>query len=199
MPSYIIRDNPRTQLSTLSRLPSLSRPTYSRFCIMSPLYDTGYPVNDLLFASSQPVTTPVYSPPYDVRGRQQHFIETAQQRKERIEFLKKREWARRVAEWIRATSARQDVVSYYYCKLSRIMSLNAIFRCPLAVLVVLQHHHRCQTIAVLPARLLLRHPSLYHRVRKRKNPTSFIVHLRHLLCRLYPTTCLFPRSPPRTR
>ncbi|KAG2757728.1 hypothetical protein P692DRAFT_20852163 [Suillus brevipes Sb2] len=79
---------------------------------MSSLYDAGYPVNDLLFASSQPVATPVYSPPYDVRGRQQHFIETAQQRKERIEFLKKREWARRVAEWIRATSARQDVMSF---------------------------------------------------------------------------------------
>ncbi|KAG2151037.1 uncharacterized protein EDB93DRAFT_1249533 [Suillus bovinus] len=79
---------------------------------MSSFYDPGYPVNDLLLASSHPVTTPVYSPPYDVRGRQQHFIETAQQRKERIEFLKKREWARRVAEWIRATSARQDVMSF---------------------------------------------------------------------------------------
>ncbi|KAG2344650.1 hypothetical protein BDR05DRAFT_961566 [Suillus weaverae] len=79
---------------------------------MSRLYDAGYPVNDLLVASSHPVTTPVYSPPYDVRGRQQHFIETAEQRKERIEFLKKREWARRVAEWIRATSARQDVMSF---------------------------------------------------------------------------------------
>lgn len=79
---------------------------------MSPLYDAGYPVNDLLCTSSHPVTTPVYSPPYDVRGRQQHFIETAQQRKERIEFLKKREWARRVAEWIRATSARQDVMTF---------------------------------------------------------------------------------------
>ncbi|KAG1807092.1 uncharacterized protein BJ212DRAFT_1387913 [Suillus subaureus] len=79
---------------------------------MSPLYDAGYPVNDLLVASSHSATTPVYSPPYDVRGRQQHFIETAQQRKERIEFLKKREWARRVAEWIRATSARQDVMTF---------------------------------------------------------------------------------------
>lgn len=69
-------------------------------------------MNDLLVASSHSATTPVYSPPYDVRGRQQHFIETAQQRKERIEFLKKREWARRVAEWIRATSARQDVMTF---------------------------------------------------------------------------------------
>lgn len=69
-------------------------------------------MNDLLVTSSYPLTTPVYSPPYDVRGRQQHFIETAQQRKERIEFLKKREWARRVAEWIRATSARQDVMTF---------------------------------------------------------------------------------------
>ncbi|KAG1732633.1 uncharacterized protein EDB91DRAFT_1151162 [Suillus paluster] len=79
---------------------------------MSSFCDAGYPVNDLLVASSYPVTTPVYSPPYDVRGRQQNFVESAQQRKERIEFLKKREWARRVAEWIRETSARQDVMTF---------------------------------------------------------------------------------------
>ncbi|KAG0706223.1 hypothetical protein DFH29DRAFT_902737 [Suillus ampliporus] len=79
---------------------------------MSPFRDAGYPVNDLLVTSVSPVTTPVYSPPYDVRGRQQHFVETVRQRRERIEFLKKREWARRVAEWIRETSARQDVMSF---------------------------------------------------------------------------------------
>ncbi|OAX34658.1 hypothetical protein K503DRAFT_724168 [Rhizopogon vinicolor AM-OR11-026] len=80
---------------------------------MSSLYSTGYPpVHDLLTPSSCSVATPLHSPPYDVRGRQQQFIETAQQRKARLEFLKKREWARRVAEWIRETSARQDVMTF---------------------------------------------------------------------------------------
>lgn len=79
---------------------------------MSPLYSAGYPVHDFLAPSSCSVGTPPHSPPYDVRGRQQQFIETAQQRKARLEFLKKREWARRVAEWIRETSARQDVVGH---------------------------------------------------------------------------------------
>ena len=30
------------------------------------------------------------------------------QRRERIEFLKQREWARRVAEWVRQTNAQQS-------------------------------------------------------------------------------------------
>ncbi|KAJ8583910.1 hypothetical protein M405DRAFT_827727 [Rhizopogon salebrosus TDB-379] len=79
---------------------------------MSPLYSTGYPVHDLLAAPPCSVTTPLHTPPYDVRGRQQQFVESAQQRKARLEFLKKREWARRVAEWIRETSARQDVMNF---------------------------------------------------------------------------------------
>lgn len=37
--------------------------------------------------------------------------------------------------------------------------------------------------------LLLGHPYRYHRGRRKKNPISFIVHLRHLPCRPYPTTC----------
>lgn len=84
---------------------------------MSP-YSSGYPVHDLLVASPCSSTTPLHTPPYDVRGRQQQFVETAQQRKARLEFLKKREWARRVAEWIRETSARQDVVCCTHCEFS---------------------------------------------------------------------------------
>ncbi|KAG2117123.1 uncharacterized protein F5147DRAFT_671310 [Suillus discolor] len=76
---------------------------------MSPLHDAAHSVSDLPVASLHPVTTLVYSPPYDVRGRQQQFIETAQQRKDRVEFSKKKEWARHVAEWIRAIGARQNM------------------------------------------------------------------------------------------
>lgn len=47
-----------------------------------------------------------------MRGRQAQYTESASQRRERVEFLRKREWARRVAEWIRETSARQDVLSF---------------------------------------------------------------------------------------
>ncbi|EGO02925.1 hypothetical protein SERLA73DRAFT_176394 [Serpula lacrymans var. lacrymans S7.3] len=56
--------------------------------------------------------TPIPAPPYDMRGRQAQYTESASQRRERVEFLRKREWARRVAEWIRETSARQDVLSF---------------------------------------------------------------------------------------
>lgn len=84
---------------------------------MSPLHDAAHSVSGLLVASSHPVTTLVYSPPYDVRGRQQQFIETAQQRKDRVEFSKKKEWARHVAAWIRTIGARQNVIGYHHCKL----------------------------------------------------------------------------------
>ncbi|KAG1896211.1 uncharacterized protein F5891DRAFT_603910 [Suillus fuscotomentosus] len=76
---------------------------------MSSLHDAAQSVSGLLVASSHSVTALVYSPPYDVRGRQQQFIETAQQRKDRVEFSKKKEWARHVAEWIRAIGARQNM------------------------------------------------------------------------------------------
>ncbi|KAN0079928.1 hypothetical protein V8E55_009494 [Tylopilus felleus] len=45
---------------------------------------------------------------YDAHGRQKTYIESAMQRRERIEFLKKREWVRRVTEWVRETSAQQN-------------------------------------------------------------------------------------------
>ena len=47
---------------------------------------------------------------YDAHGRQKTYIESAMQRRERIEFLKKREWVRRVTEWVRETSAQQNYV-----------------------------------------------------------------------------------------
>ncbi|EIW76661.1 hypothetical protein CONPUDRAFT_168482 [Coniophora puteana RWD-64-598 SS2] len=56
--------------------------------------------------------SPIHAPSLDIRGRQTQYVESTAQRRERIEFLKKREWARRVAEWIRETSAQQDVMAF---------------------------------------------------------------------------------------
>lgn len=47
------------------------------------------------------------TPVYDVHGRQKTFVESAIQRRERIEFLKQREWIRRVTEWVRETNAQK--------------------------------------------------------------------------------------------
>ena len=50
---------------------------------------------------------------YDTRGRQKTYIESAMQRKERIEFLKQREWIRRVAEWVKETNAQNYSVRLF--------------------------------------------------------------------------------------
>ena len=57
-----------------------------------------------------PVT---YIPPiqYDQMGRQIHYLESAVQRQERIAFIKKREWARRVSTWIQES---RSVDEHYY-------------------------------------------------------------------------------------
>ena len=55
-------------------------------------------------------TTNNPTPVYDTLGRQKTFIESAMQRRERIEFLKQREWIRRVTEWVRETNAQKDSV-----------------------------------------------------------------------------------------
>ncbi|KAG6334788.1 hypothetical protein ID866_4306 [Astraeus odoratus] len=62
-------------------------------------------VSPLPFNNSQPLL-------YDSRDRQRQILES--QRRERIEFLKKREWARRVAEWFRQTDAQyqSDISSF---------------------------------------------------------------------------------------
>lgn len=51
------------------------------------------------------------APVYDTHGRQRTFVENAIQRRERIEFLKQREWIRRVTEWVRETNAQKNLVS----------------------------------------------------------------------------------------
>ncbi|EMD35140.1 hypothetical protein CERSUDRAFT_116616 [Gelatoporia subvermispora B] len=37
---------------------------------------------------------------YDERGRQKKYTESSAQRRERVEFLRRREWTRRIADWI---------------------------------------------------------------------------------------------------
>ncbi|KIK92865.1 hypothetical protein PAXRUDRAFT_550252 [Paxillus rubicundulus Ve08.2h10] len=52
------------------------------------------------------------APVYDVRGRQKTFTESLAQRRERIEFLKRREWARRVTEWVRETNSQEVATTF---------------------------------------------------------------------------------------
>jgi hypothetical protein len=61
------------------------------------------------FLSSRPIT---YIPPirYDEKGRQIHYVESAVQRQERLAFIRKREWARRVSAWIQES---QSVDEHY--------------------------------------------------------------------------------------
>ncbi|KAI9571926.1 hypothetical protein HD554DRAFT_2168733 [Boletus coccyginus] len=54
------------------------------------------------------MSTTTTTPAYDALGRQKHFVESSIQRRERIEFLKQREWVRRVTEWVRETNAQKD-------------------------------------------------------------------------------------------
>jgi len=54
-----------------------------------------------------------YIPPirYDDKGRQIHYVESAVQRQERVAFIRKREWARRVSSWIQES---RSVNEHYY-------------------------------------------------------------------------------------
>lgn len=64
----------------------------------------------LAYDSPRMPTTANTTPVYDTHGRQKHFVESVIQRRERIEFLKQREWVRRVTEWVRETNAQKDFV-----------------------------------------------------------------------------------------
>ncbi|CCM00704.1 uncharacterized protein FIBRA_02744 [Fibroporia radiculosa] len=46
---------------------------------------------------------------YDSKGRLGKFEETAAQRRERVEFLRRREWTRRIAEWIEHSANSQEL------------------------------------------------------------------------------------------
>lgn len=37
---------------------------------------------------------------YDEKGRQKRFVENMEQRRQRVEFLRRKEWTRRIAAWI---------------------------------------------------------------------------------------------------
>jgi hypothetical protein len=57
---------------------------------------------------SSPLIT--YIPPirYDDRGRQIHYVESTVQRQERVAFIRKREWARRVSAWVEESQSVND-------------------------------------------------------------------------------------------
>ncbi|KAG9310971.1 hypothetical protein JVU11DRAFT_8849 [Chiua virens] len=72
-------------------------------------YDS--PLQDPHMATSAN-STPVYDP-YP-RGRQKIFSESALQRRDRIEFLKQREWVRRVTEWINFPSLTLGLTAKFW-------------------------------------------------------------------------------------
>jgi hypothetical protein len=57
---------------------------------------------------TSPLTAPVI---YDEKGRQTVYVETPSQRRERLEFLKKRELARKIAHWVDLSSRDRSTVS----------------------------------------------------------------------------------------
>ncbi|KAI6147850.1 hypothetical protein BKA82DRAFT_4145316 [Pisolithus tinctorius] len=59
-------------------------------------------INDFRFPSLPPSSVL-----YDSRNKQTHNLESSLQRRERIEFLKKREWTRRVAELVKYSHIQQ--------------------------------------------------------------------------------------------
>lgn len=129
---------------------------------------------------------PDNSPPvYDARGRQKNFVESAVQRRERIQFLKQREWVRRVTEWVRETNAQKDSV-----RVPIPISISLVLtRLLLSQFSVVQADHsflsQPRTLASRPS-----HPpslSPAWKRREKKSPTLFTVHL--------PT----PPSPPFPR
>jgi len=58
-----------------------------------------------------PLPIPIQPTQYDEKGRQMQYVESTLQRRERIAFLKKREWARRVVLWLNHTALMDSVVS----------------------------------------------------------------------------------------
>jgi len=61
-------------------------------------------INSGSAASYSPWSTPELSVQYDDRGRLQPFVETAEQRRARMEFLRKRESSRRISAWLEDSS-----------------------------------------------------------------------------------------------
>lgn len=64
---------------------------------------------------SSPYITSIPPIHYDSKGRQTQYVETSIQRHERVAFLRKREWARRVSAWIEHSESvsedyRRDVL-----------------------------------------------------------------------------------------
>lgn len=55
-------------------------------------------------AGYTPWATPAVQ--YDTRGRLQPFVETSEQRRARAEFLRKREFSRRIHAWIQGSEVR---------------------------------------------------------------------------------------------
>lgn len=108
--TYLLHNRPRTQRTTMNAVASSSAP---------PLYMTpgrksssGY---DYLAPSAG--YTPWANPntvQYDHRGRLQPYVETSEQRRARAEFLRKREFSRRINAWIQGSSPEVRPSSLFF-------------------------------------------------------------------------------------
>ena len=65
-------------------------------------------LNSAPLASLSSWTPTELSVQYDHRGRLQPFVETSEQRRARVEFLRKREFSRRISAWL-ADSSKPEV------------------------------------------------------------------------------------------
>ena len=68
----------------------------------SPILDTqdrhSHPLHPDTFSTHAPkAPSPAL---YDDKGRQKRFVEDVEQRRQRVEFLRRKEWTRRIAAWI---------------------------------------------------------------------------------------------------
>ncbi|KIO05762.1 hypothetical protein M404DRAFT_503434 [Pisolithus tinctorius Marx 270] len=122
-------------------------------------------INDFRFPSLPPSSVL-----YDSRNKQTHNLESSLQRRERIEFLKKREWTRRVAELVKYSHIQQlnDVRNHRY-PLSDLTSdsINSL----LLAVPGLSPLSPCRTLATPTAHPT---PPRFHFRWKKRNHTLFI-------------------------
>ena len=65
---------------------------------------TPFYVNASPQATYSPWSSPELTVQYDHRGRLQPYVETSEQRRARLEFLRKREFSRRISAWLEDSS-----------------------------------------------------------------------------------------------
>ncbi|KAI0790288.1 hypothetical protein BC629DRAFT_400017 [Irpex lacteus] len=70
---------------------------------------TPFYINSSPAAQYSPWSSPELTVQYDHRGRLQPYVETSEQRRARLEFLRKREFSRRISAWLEDSSSKSEV------------------------------------------------------------------------------------------